>query len=100
MQANWAKTSKFIWVKGTEDTVRFGLGTGFRQAQVGVQGRAAFVGPDCWVKGTEDTLYQEPCIVCPPAQVVWPREGEWWGAMSELPGEEFKTVNTMKDTRW
>jgi len=51
-KANWAKTSKFIWVKGTEDTV------------------------------------------------VWPREGEWWGAMSELPGEEFKTVNTMKDTRW
>jgi len=51
-KANWAKTEKFVWVKGTEDTV------------------------------------------------VWPREGEWWGAMSEVPGEEFKTVNTMKDTRW
>jgi len=51
-KANWAKTSKFVWVKGTEDTV------------------------------------------------VWPREGEWWGAMSTVPGEEFKTVNEMKDTRW
>jgi len=51
-KANWAKTDKFIWVKGTEDTV------------------------------------------------VWPREGEWWGAMSTVKGEEFKTVNTMKDTRW
>jgi len=51
-KANWAKTSKFVWVKGTEDTV------------------------------------------------VWPREGEWWGAMSTVPGQEFKTVNTMKDTRW
>merc|ERR1712070_627412 len=51
-KANWAKTSKFVWVKGTEDTV------------------------------------------------VWPREGEWWGAMSTVPGEEFKTVDEMKDTRW
>jgi len=51
-KANWAKTEKFIWVKGTLDTV------------------------------------------------VWPREGEWWGAMSTVPGEEFKKVNTMKDTRW
>jgi len=51
-KANWAKTDKFIWVKGTQDTV------------------------------------------------VWPREGEWWGAMSTVKGEEFKTVNTMKDTRW
>merc|ERR1711907_417392 len=51
-KANWAKTSKYIWVKGTMDTV------------------------------------------------VWPREGEWWGAMSEVPGEEFKIVNKMKDTRW
>jgi len=51
-KANWAKTSKFVWVKGTEDTV------------------------------------------------VWPREGEWWGAMSEVSGEEFKVVKEMKDTRW
>lgn len=51
-KANWAKTKKFVWVKGTLDTV------------------------------------------------VWPREGEWWGAMSTVPGEEFKTVNKMKDTRW
>merc|ERR1719253_2020551 len=49
---NWAKTSKFVWVKGDLDTV------------------------------------------------VWPREGEWWGAMSEVPGEEFKVVKEMKDTRW
>lgn len=49
---NWAKVQKFVWVKGTKDTV------------------------------------------------VWPREGEWWGAMSDLPGEEFKVVHTMKDTRW
>jgi len=51
-KANWAKTDKFVWVMGTEDTV------------------------------------------------VWPREGEQWGAMSTVPGEEFKTVNAMKDTRW
>ncbi len=51
-KANWAKVAKFVWVKGTKDTV------------------------------------------------VWPREGEWWGAMSDLPGEEFKVVHTMKDTRW
>ena len=51
-KANWAKTDKFIWVKGTQDTV------------------------------------------------VWPREGEWWGAMSTVEGQEFKTVNTMKNTRW
>merc|ERR1712046_454011 len=51
-KANWAKTSKFVWVKGTLDTV------------------------------------------------VWPREGEWWGAMSEVSGEEFKVVKEMKDTRW
>jgi palmitoyl-protein thioesterase len=50
--ANWAKTEKFVWVMGTEDTV------------------------------------------------VWPREGERWGAMSTVPGEEFKTVDAMKDTRW
>merc|ERR1711871_936087 len=49
-KANWAKTSKYIWVKGTMDTV------------------------------------------------VWPNEGEWWGAMS--PSDPWKTVNTMKDTRW
>jgi len=51
-KANWAKTSKFVWVKGTLDTV------------------------------------------------VWPNEGEWWGAMSTVKGEEFKIVNKMKDTRW
>merc|ERR1711934_257922 len=51
-KANWAKTSRFVWVKGTLDTV------------------------------------------------VWPREGEWWGAMSPLKGQEFKVVDTMKDTRW
>ena len=49
---NWRKVQKFVWVKGTKDTV------------------------------------------------VWPREGEWWGAMSDLPGEEFTVVHTMKDTRW
>lgn len=49
-KANWAKTSKFIWVKGTMDTV------------------------------------------------VWPNEGEWWGAMS--PSDPWKTLNKMKDTRW
>jgi len=49
-KANWAKTSKYIWVKGTMDTV------------------------------------------------VWPNEGEWWGAMS--PSDPWKTLNTMKDTRW
>jgi palmitoyl-protein thioesterase len=49
---NWAKVQRFVWVKGTKDTV------------------------------------------------VWPREGEWWGAMSDLPGEEFTVVHTMKDTRW
>jgi len=47
---NWAKTSKFVWVKGTLDTV------------------------------------------------VWPREGEWWGAMD--PADPFKKVDVMKDTRW
>jgi len=51
-KANWAKTEKFIWVKGLKDTV------------------------------------------------VWPREGEWWGAMSTEKGEEFKKVDEMKDTRW
>eukprot|EP00656_Telonema_subtile_P058605 TRINITY_DN9978_c0_g1_i2.p1 TRINITY_DN9978_c0_g1~~TRINITY_DN9978_c0_g1_i2.p1 ORF type:complete len:237 (+),score=62.53 TRINITY_DN9978_c0_g1_i2:156-866(+) len=49
---NWAKTSKFVWVKGTLDTV------------------------------------------------VWPREGEWFGAMSEIPGKEFSEVDPMNQTRW
>eukprot|EP01063_Lacrimia_lanifica_P002443 TRINITY_DN1128_c0_g1_i1.p1 TRINITY_DN1128_c0_g1~~TRINITY_DN1128_c0_g1_i1.p1 ORF type:complete len:361 (+),score=155.16 TRINITY_DN1128_c0_g1_i1:54-1136(+) len=39
------------------------------------------------VKGTLDT-------------VVWPREGEWFGAMSDVKGEEFKVIHTMKQTRW
>jgi len=40
-----------------------------------------------WVEGTKDT-------------VVWPRAGEWWGAMSEVKGEEFKVVVPMNETRW
>lgn len=51
-KANWAKTSRFVWVKGDLDTV------------------------------------------------VWPREGEWWGAMSEQPGKQFSDVLPMKQTRW
>jgi len=30
--------------------------------------------------------------------VVWPREGEWWGAMD--PSDPFGTVLPMNETRW
>jgi len=38
-----------------------------------------------WVLGTEDT-------------VVWPREGEWWGAMD--PSDPWHTVLPMNETEW
>lgn len=37
------------------------------------------------VLGTQDT-------------VVWPREGEWWGAMD--PSDPFGKVLPMNETRW
>jgi hypothetical protein len=37
------------------------------------------------VLGTQDT-------------VVWPREGEWWGAMD--PNDPFGKVLPMNQTRW
>lgn len=49
-KANWAKTSKFVWVKGDKDTV------------------------------------------------VWPREGEWWGAAD--PEHPWKKVLHMNETDW
>jgi len=38
-----------------------------------------------WVLGTQDT-------------VVWPREGEWWGAMD--PKDPWNTVLPMNETAW
>merc|ERR1712176_654308 len=38
-----------------------------------------------WVKGTKDT-------------VVWPRDGEWWGAAD--PADPWKKTIPMKETRW
>jgi palmitoyl-protein thioesterase len=49
-KANFAKSSKFVWVEGTEDTV------------------------------------------------VWPREGEWWGAPD--PSDPWKKVDPMNETLW